>query len=100
MLWESLNHKFYRLMLHSLLALGGMRGGQPISPNAYSGWIRNLASSVLRIEARPTSQPGITSPVEWYAVSANNTVHWSSNEQVWPDLEQLLVGRILESQPQ
>lgn len=85
MLWESLNHKFYILMLHSLLALGGMRGGQPISPNAYSGWIRNLASSVLRIEARPTSQPGITSPGEWYAVSANNTVHWSSNEQEWPE---------------
>ena len=47
----------------SLVALGGMRGGQPISPNAYSGRMRNLANSVLRIEARPTSQPGITSPV-------------------------------------
>ena len=47
----------------SLVALGGMRGGQPISPNAYSGRMRNLANSVLCIEARPTSQPGITSPV-------------------------------------
>ena len=55
-----------------------MRGGQPISPNAYSGRMRNLANSVLCIEARPTSQPDITSPVgKSQYTTVHTTVHHS-----------------------
>ena len=51
------------LALHSLVAFGGMRGGQPISLKAYSGPMRNWDSSFLRMDFTAISHPGMTSSV-------------------------------------
>ena len=39
-----------------LVASGGIRGGQPIFPNAYSGLIKRRANSLFLIEATPISK--------------------------------------------